>query len=285
MRAVIILVVITAAVVAGAVYHRSSECARRANEVGASLVAAEREAESLIATNPHLLDDRDAPLARRDGAPIVQVLQTGIITVNGVHATDAKEVMDALAATDAHPPRVLLGIDAGAPLREIDDAARGAVAAGFTDAGVLFTRPTQLTRPAPSMITHEIRGITRARDPAWKAAALAQIAVRTMHGCKELEQTFADRGRNGDTNHAIVTKIPGALEACDCSIDLDNFHDLMWMIEAPVDHPPQSVVDVTLAPAEDHSATAITGATWADAAPALIAAHGQRVRFTARPSE
>jgi hypothetical protein len=173
---------------------------------------------------------------------------------------------------------VLSAIDAGAPMDDIVNTERGAVAAGFTDGGILFTRPTALTRPAPSMVTHELRGIVGSRDPSVRAWALSIVAARTVHGCKELEAVFGAVG-SGHGGHELVAGIPGALTACGCAVDPDNVHDLMWMVLAPVDHPPQSVVEVTFADSDDESARAITGATWTDAAPAVIAAKGQRIRF------
>jgi hypothetical protein len=273
MRSIVLVLALAACGKAAA-----SDCEARAPELAAWIDPIDREGASAIALSTHLVEARDLPLARRERAPMVAGTRAAI-TVDGVPAETPSALTDALtAARGERAARVLFAIETDAPMDRVATATEAAAVAGFTDAGVLFQRPSSGAPPPASSIDAELDAMRASPDPN-NATKLARLGARLVADCKEMGDAFArvtpeaveDKGR------AIVAAVRPSLIACGCKVPMDDFRSFLFAVMGPGGRPANTIADVTL----DGGAAPVTGATWADAAPALLAAKGKRVRLVA----
>jgi hypothetical protein len=273
----------------------AASCEARAADLAAWATAVDRTySGGPVMAGAELVEDRDAlPVTWGrgpwTGGPGISVTHDGI-SVEGIPATDAKAIAASLTERRSDGPAgaVVLFIHRDAPMALVAVAASGIAAAGEHDVLLGVARPvTPMTPPPRSSVTDELVTSATGSSPGG-VVAVAHVIRRMTKGCPALIRVFASPKPvpDGDKGRAIVEGLQPALVECSCNVDLDAFRSTLWALLGPGDHPPAGVVPFTLASPDDRGAAIVTGATWGDAAPALIAAAaaGRRVRFVAPAS-
>jgi hypothetical protein len=268
----------------------AASCEGRAADLAAWATAVDRTYGGGLMASDKLVEDRDA-------SPIVlgQWRATGVTVTHDAISIDGRPVADAnaLAArlTEAHrrdpAGNVVLFIDRDAPTARIAIAAAGAIAAGARDVQVAVARPVPPLSPPPrSSVTDELAARATGAPSVSAAIAVADVLQRVDAECPALVRALrspASRGATTSKAQGIIDALRPGLVECSCRIDLDALRSTLWVLLGPGPNPPAGIVQVTLAAGGDRGAAIATGATWADAAPALLAAAagGKRVRIVA----
>ena len=177
-------------------------------------------------------------------------------------------------------PHVDFLIDRDVPLSRVAAFVEAARAAGFTQATFIFGHLAKTKPPARSTVSAEIDALLASRS-ASKAQALMEIVQRVVAPCESLTTLLADSARREGSMTYLVEGLGPALQRCSCSIDFEQLSTVLWTMAHGVGAP-STWVRATLAASDDAGAVVIHGATWADAARAVIDARGKRIRFGSR---
>jgi hypothetical protein len=267
----------------------STSCETRAADLSAWAAMVVQTYGADVAADK-LVEVRDASPVPSGHGPVatLSVSRDGI-AVDDRPTTDARGIAERLRATRGWPAGLLfLAIDGDAPMTFVSIAADGAIAAGVRDVQVAVARTvTPMTPPPRSAVTDELDA-SAGRGPAEHAIAISRVMRRVTADCPEFISALTAGGNAGAKSKAqlMIDAIQPGLTGCSCKLDLDALRSTLWALSGSGAHRPAGVVPVTLAAADDRAATLVTGATWADAAPALFtaAADGKPVRFVAAAS-
>lgn len=266
---------------------KSSEppCAQRAAELGAWAIAIAPEGDAMVtATGVTLADAPDAPL-----------LQPGRVTsmiriTRDEPADDPTELRervlrDRASARDGDRLRAQVWIDRDAPMDRIAAVADDLAHADVHEVELVFRRAAKSSTPPPprSAVSDQLDAVMRA-EPATRATEVARIVQSLVASCPSFKKEFGRVAADGPESKAMLMarSLERATVDCDCNLDLPSMRSVMWDLIGPGDRPVLGAVTITLAPADDANARTITGATWAAAAPAVLAAQGAPIRFAAR---
>ena len=270
----------------------AAACEARATDLAAWATTVDHRYGGSFMARDNLIEDRDAaPLAAGFRVAVGVEVTRDAISVNSRPSADAKAITERIEDARGAGPAgaVVFFIDRDAPTSLLAVAAAGAVAANARDVQLAVARPvTPLPPPPRSSVTDELAA-TAGGSSTDRAVGVARVLRRVIAGCPGMIRAF---GAVGESSHAaskaqaIIDALRPALVECSCNVDLDALRSTMWAIMGPGVYPPAGLVAVTLASSDDRSAAIATGATWADAAPAVFAAAtaGERVRIVAPPA-
>jgi len=255
-------------------------CADRAAELAtwADEVAREGHPFSIAA-----LVDVSSASPRPDRIGSMAVI-TPTATAIDDHVVDTPEQIAAIFSfADTRRTPYAFAVDARASLEPVAAVAEGLIAAGGPrDVLVLVTHPANATPPKPSSITESLRALTPQPQPARFDGAIATLA-RVAERCPQLRAGWAAEDASAHNKPAAkAAAIRNELVECECNVDVDALRTGWWYAYGP-GWGALGTISVTLASPDDPNAATITGATWTDAAPALVAAAAkhQPVRFRA----
>jgi hypothetical protein len=272
----IAILTIFVAACSGKARHTHEECPARAHELATW-------AEQARLDGPRVAQGimsiwADVPLVDGPPPPLDLRFDRNRLELTATHTTYDDPPRD-----PEHPARILIAIDRSLPMRDVAPVIDRAARAGLIEASFLVQRHAAMKPPPPSSITETLDAIAADRDGSTKATRLARLLSDVVAPCPSLGKVFAAVTVVDDKAEAVVRGLEPAIVACACAADLDALRTGLWpLIGAGGDTVP-TVITVTLAPADDPAATAITGTTWNDAAPALRAAAGTRVKLVAAP--
>lgn len=266
---------------------KSSEppCAQRAAELGAWAISIAPEGDTMVtATGVTLVDAPDAPLLQ-PGRVTSLIRITRDETPDDPTELRDRVLRDRARARDGDRLRAQLWIDRDAPMDRIAAVADVLARAGVHEAEIVFRRAAKSSTPPPprSAVSDQLDAVMRA-EPSTRATEVARIMQTVVASCPSFKKAFGRVASEEPESKAmlIARSLERATVDCDCNLDLPSMRSIMWDLLGPGDKPLMGAVAVTLAPADDPHARAITGAIWADAAPAVIAAHGAPIRFAPR---
>jgi hypothetical protein len=180
--------------------------------------------------------------------------------------------------------RAELWIDRDAPVARIAAVTDALARAGVREIVFVVRRAAKSPTPPPPRSAISDRLATIMRDePPTSAVELADLMKQLFAACPSYP---AAMHAAGDEKLGKAVAMAHGLERvtarCDCKVDLDSLRSVVWDLIGPADRPLMGAVTTTVATTGDKGVTVIRGATWADAAPAVIAAHDAHIRFVAR---
>jgi hypothetical protein len=262
-------------------------CPARAHELGAWLEQVRVEGNGAWIAGMDALAELAAAPALADpprfGGNVLEIHANGAVFAGRPIADVDDPLADPALRDRDHPARVLIAIDGPVPLADVVPLVDRAARAGLTDASFAVTRRSSMKPPPPSSLTPKIDALLREPAGPDKATRFARLMSGVVAPCPALREVFGSVAVVDDKARTIVAGVEPALIACDCKGDLDALRSGMWSVLGPgPGGKVTTTIAVTLAPSDDAAATPITGATWADAAPALLAAKGTRVKLVAR---
>jgi hypothetical protein len=257
-------------------------CINRATDLDHWLhtAVAEHDGTLTLTARVHLVDMTSLPLGRVARGPVLEIKQTTQL-LDGVEVA-AKDLPKLLREAR---PRILVAIDAEAPIAHAAALLAQASKAGITSAGFLFGHPSAVKPPEASSLSGELAEIDR-HDPFTRAKETAAVVRRLLAHCAA-GASLLDHVPAGDpdaTERAVLDGLKPALIDCGCAADVDGIRAAMWPLVGPGQGVPAVAVEVGLAGAADRKAVVVAGASWNDVAADVVAAarKGAHVKLVAR---
>ncbi len=224
-----------------------------------------------------LVDIGEETAAKPVGAGTLVVVTTDAITVNGQAVPAAQAKLDArlkAARSAAEEPGVplLVAIDAQVPWAAVRGITEAATHAGWQEVAFVFKGAWQTPPPPASKLDEEIKAGTEADSPNQ-----ASVEDKVYGNCPTAAAVMQDVASmsQADRQRALVERLPGAIERCNCQLDLASARAYHWF-KSGHDRPRIVAVVLPLATPSEPGKP-ITGpatATWSTAAPTVVkAAH------------
>jgi hypothetical protein len=263
---------------------QSADCAARATDLAAWLNTTARQnrksSRSYAENVVEVADARPFEDALANQPPhYIRVSAKGELGVDGTTlgpTTPPSQVTEVLADKRAHGRTgdYLFVFDRDAPMARVAIAVAGVVAVGGRTGVFMVGVPkAERTPPPRSSVTDELL----APDP--HGTRFVEIAHNVVAGCPRLAGAVADKRLFSDSIPEWIDGIKSSVIGCGCAVDLDALRATLWFFLSGNDPDRIGVVDAALAGPDDGRAITLSGATWADAVPAMLAAHGKPIRI------